>query len=195
MLRLLPLTLAAFLLPASAALAAEAPTTITVYKGARSVSVKSAPKGVIVLGSAKGGKAAVAIARPRGSAAGKVVLKFKGKPKKVSTKSACKDLGTLLAGKLSGPSASGLGAVLAARACGKPDPSGAAALLAKLGLGPAQPNGSAPTAGGGAAGGSLQRPSAKPSATPTPGPSIPAVPAACAESSYVAQGDDDRSLF
>src|SRR3954454_6498068 len=63
MLRLLPLTLAAFLLPASAALAAEAPTAITVYKGARSVSVKSAPKGVIVLGSAKGGKAAVAIAR------------------------------------------------------------------------------------------------------------------------------------
>src|SRR4051812_31605952 len=191
MLRLLPLTLAAFLLPASAALAAEAPTAITVYKGARSVSVKSAPKGVIVLGSAKGGKAAVAIARPRGSAVGKVVLKFKGKPKKVSTKSACKDLGKLLAGRLSGPSASGLGAVLAARACGKPDPPGAAALLAKLGLGPMQQTGSAPSTG--AAGGSLQRPSVKPALAP--GPSIPAVPAACAESCYVAQGDDDKSLF
>jgi hypothetical protein len=194
--RLLPLTLAAFLLPASAAFAAEAPTAITVYKGARSVSVKSAPKGVIVLGSAKRGKAAVAIARPRGSAAGKVVLKFKGKPKKVSTKSACKDLGKLLGRRLSGPSATGLGAVLAARACGKPDPAGAADLLAKLGLGPApQQNTAKPNTNSGSGGGSLQRPPVKPGATPTPGPSVPSVPAACGESSYVSQGDDQKSLF
>jgi hypothetical protein len=190
--RLLPLTLAAFLLPASAALAAEAPTAITVYKGARSVSVKSAPKGVIVLGSAKGGKAAVAIARPRGAAAGKVVLKFKGKPKKVPAKSACKDLGKLLGRTLAGPRANGLGAVLAARACGKPDPAGAAGLLARLGLGPAQQQGPPNTPSNG--GGSLQRP-AKPAATPTPGPSVPSVPAACAESSYVSQGDDSKALF
>jgi len=190
--RLLPLTLAALLLPASAALAAEAPTAITVYKGARSVSVKSAPKGVIVLGSAKGGKAAVAIARPRGSAAGKVVLKFKGKPKKAATRSACKDLGKLLARKLSGPAAHGLGGVLAARACCKPDALGAADLLAKLGLGPAQQNGGKPNTGGS---GSLQRPPAKPGATPTPTPSVPSVPAACAESSFVGQGDNDRALF
>src|SRR5690349_4815403 len=194
--RLLPLTLAAFLLPASAALAAESPTAITVYKGARSVAVKSAPKGVIVLGSAKGGKAAVAIARPRGAAAGKVVLKFKGKPKKVPAKSACKDLGKLLGRTLAGPRANGLGAVLAARACGKPDPAGAADLLAKLGLGPAQQQGSGkPNTNAGSGGGSLQRPPAKPAVTPAPGPSVPSVPAACAESSYVSQGDDSKALF
>jgi hypothetical protein len=188
--RLLPLTLAAFLLPASAAPAAEAPTAITVYKGARSVSVKSAPKGVIVLGSASHGKAAVAIARPRGSAAGRVALRLKGKPRKAATRSACKDLGKLLARRLAGPRANGLGAVLASRACGKPDPAGAADLLAKLGLGSAQQNaGTKPTTGGGG----LQRP--KPGATPAPTPSVPSVPAACAESSYVSQGDDDRSLF
>jgi hypothetical protein len=138
----------------------------------------------------------VAIARPRGSAAGKVVLKFKGKPKKVSTKSACKDLGKLLGRKLAGPSANGLGAVLAARACGKPDPTGAADLLAKLGLGPAQQQGSGkPNTNSGNGGGSLQRPPGKPTATPTPGPSVPSVPAACGESSYVSQGDDQKSLF
>lgn len=196
--RLLPLTLAALLLPASAALAAEAPTAITVYKGARSVSVKSAPKGVIVLGSASRGKAAVAIARPRGAAAGKVVLKLKGKAKKVSTKSACQDLGKLLARRLAGPSADGLGPVLAARACGKPDPAGAADVLARLGLGPApQQNTTNPSPSSGSGGGSLQRPSVKPGATPTPTPtpSVPSVPAACAESSYVSQGDDSKSLF
>ncbi len=85
--------------------------------------------------------------------------------------------------------------MLAARACGKPDPSGAADLLARLGLGPAQQNGGAPNPGGGNPGGSLQRPPAKPGATPTPTPSVPSVPAACAESSYVAQGDNDKSLF
>src|SRR5262245_21982282 len=111
MLRLLPLTLAALLLPASAALAkplslktpAEAQTAITVFKGAKRIAVRSAPKGVIVLGSASHGKAAVAIARPRGSAAGKVVLNVKGRPKSAATKSACKDLGKLLSRKLSGP--------------------------------------------------------------------------------------------
>src|SRR5262249_26290666 len=115
--------------------------------------------------------------------------------KKVSTKSACKDLGKLLGRKLSGPSANGLGAVLAARACGKPDPSGAADLLAKLGLGPAPQQNGSPKPSSGSGGGSLQRPPAKAPATPTPTPSIPSVPAACAESSYVSQGDDSKSLF
>jgi hypothetical protein len=196
--RLLPLTLAAFLLSGTAAFAkplslqapAEAQTTITVVKGAKRITVKSAPKGVIVLGSASHGKAAVAIARPRGAATGTVVLNVKGKPKTAATTSACKVLGTLLGRRLAGPSAIGLGAVLAARACGKPDPSGAAALLAKLGFGPAQQTGGTPGAGG-----SLQRPPAKPGPTPTPEPSIPGVPAACAQSSYVSQGDDDRHLF
>jgi hypothetical protein len=85
--------------------------------------------------------------------------------------------------------------VLAARACGKPDPAGAAGLLARLGLGPAQQNGSGPKTGGGNAGGTLQRPPAKPGPTPAPTPSIPSVPAACAESSYVSQGDDPKALF
>ncbi len=195
---LLLLTLAAFLLPSTTALAkplsvnvpAEAQTTITVATAAKSVKVKSAPRGVIVLGSVKKGKLAVAIARPRGSAAGSVVLDVKGKARKAATKTACKALPKLLARNLAGPRANGLGAVLAARACGKPDPAGAAELLAKLGLGPAQQNRSTPTTGG-----SLQRPPAKPGATPTPAPAVLSVPAACAESSFVAQGDDDRSLF
>jgi hypothetical protein len=121
-----------------------------------------------------------------------VVLNVKGKPKTASTKSACKDLAKLLGRTLAGPKANGLGAVLAARACGKADPAGAADLLATLGLGPAQNSG-----GGGAApglgGGSLQRPPSKP-ATPS-NPGVPSVPAACAESSFVDQGDDDKSLF
>lgn len=192
-LRLVLLILLAFLLPVSAANAAnglsvavpaEGQVAVAVASGVTSVKVKSAPAGVTVTGGVKKGRLAVAVVRPRGAAAkGKVVLKVKGKPKGTKTFAAaltsgrvsagCSDLAGLLSKRLKGSAdVKALGGVLAAKLCGKPAPAGADAVLAKLGLGAAAPAPPATPSGSlaGPGSGSLTPPSVKPGPTPTPPP-------------------------
>ncbi len=124
------------------------------------------------------------------------MLDVKGKPRKVATAKACKGLAALLGRGLKGPGAGGLGAVLAARACGNPDPAGAAELLARLGLGaaPALPAPAAPSRPSATSGGTILQTPGGGSPPPAP-PTTPAVPAACAQSSGVGQADDPKQLF
>ena len=131
-------------------LPAEGQVSVTFASGVKSVKVKSAPAGVTVAGGVKQGKLVVAVVRPRGTKAGKVVLTLKGKAKGTRTIAAalnggkapnCKDLAALTSKRLKGSAdVKGLGAILAAKLCGKAAPAGADALLTKLGLGaPARP--------------------------------------------------------
>jgi hypothetical protein len=202
-LRLSLLTLAVLLIPATAASAkglsvaipAEGQVAVAVASGAKSVKVKSAPAGVTVAGGVKKGRLAVGVVRPRGvTASGKVVLTVGGKLKGVKTfpkaleggkVAGCGDLAALLGKRLKGTAnIKGLGAVLAAKLCGKAAPAGAAEVLGRLGLGAApSPGPSGPVAGGGS--GSISRPGgpARPGATatptPTPTPPPPAGKRAC----------------
>jgi hypothetical protein len=141
----------------SLAVPAEGQVAVAVGRGGR-FKVRSAPAGVTVAGGAKGGRFAVAVVRPRGVAAtGKVVLSVRGRGVKTfpaalgggSAGAACKTLGKLLGKRLKGAGdVRGLGAVLAARLCGRPAPAGADALLARLGLGARPAGSSAPGPGG-----------------------------------------------
>ena len=145
------------------AVPAEGQVAVAVASGATSVKVKSAPGGVTVTGGVKKGRLAVAVVRPRGVAAsGKVVFTVKGKAKGVKTFAAaldsgrvsagCGDLAGLLGKRLKGSAdVKALGAVLAARLCGKTAPADAADVLAKLSLGaaPAPPAMPAPSSGSG----------------------------------------------
>ena len=160
----------------SVAVPAEGQVAVAVGSGAKWVKVKSAPAGVTVSGGVKKGRLAVAIVRPRGVAAkGKVVLTLKSKAKGIKTFAAALDSGTVSAGcadlagllgkRLHGKAdVKALGAVLAAKLCGKTPPANTTDVLAKLGLGaaPAQPALPAPASGGG------------PSPRPAPGPTRPA---------------------
>src|SRR3954470_3835311 len=124
---------------------AEGQVAVAVGRGGK-VKVRSAPAGLTVAGGAKGGRIAVAVIRPRGTvASGRVVLG--GRATSVKTfpaalgggraGAACKTLAGLLGRRLKGSlDVRGLGAVVAAKLCGKPAPAGAAALLARLRLGP-----------------------------------------------------------
>ena len=156
--------------------------------------MKSAPKGVIVLGSAARGKAAVAIARPRGSAAGKVVLNVKGKPKTAARQV-----------RLQGP-----------RQAARPQARRPERERARRRARRARVRQARSLRRGGAcwrSSASARRPAAElrraqrrrrhapaPAGQPNPAgaaarPASRACPAACAESSYVSQGDDSKSLF
>ena len=185
-LRLPLLTLGVLLISVPAATAAgpsipvpaEGQVSVTFASGVKSVKVKSAPAGVTVAGGVKGGKLVVAVVRPRGAqAAGKVVLTVKGKAKGTKTIGAalnggkapnCKDLAALASKRLKGTAdVKGLGAVLAAKLCGKAAPGDANAVLSRLGLGaPAQP---APGAGNPAPAPSIGGGTVKPTPTPNPG--------------------------
>lgn len=187
-LRLLLLTLGVLLISSSAAqaatksltLPAEGQVAVTFASAVKSVKVKSAPAGVTVAGGVKGGRLAVAVVRPRGvTAAGKVTLTLKGKPKGVKTvaaaldggkASSCAGLDKLLAKRLAGKAdVKALADVLAAQLCGRAAPANAAAILAQLGLGaPPAPPVPSPGPAAPAPGGQVNAP-AKPVATPTPG--------------------------
>jgi hypothetical protein len=188
-LRLSLLTAGLLLISSPAALAASGPSitvpaegqvSVTFASGVKSVKVKSAPAGLTVAGGVKAGKLVVAVVHPRGvKASGKVVLTVKGKAKGTKTIAAalsggkapnCKDLAKLASKRLKGSAdVKGLGAVLAAKLCGKAAPAGSNEVLTRLGLGaaPAPPAPPAPPAGNAGAkpstGGGLVKP------TPTPG--------------------------
>ena len=197
-LRLSLLTLAILLFSTAAAQAAkpltvvvpaEGQVAVAVGSGATSVKVKSAPAGVTVAGGIKKGRLAVAVLRPRGVAAkGKVVLTLKGSAKGVKTFAAaldsgsvsagCGDLAGLLGKRLKGTAdVKPLGAVLAAKLCGKTPPANTADVLAKLGLGaaPAPPAPPAPASGSGPSPRPAPAPP-RPPATTTPVPTATATP-------------------
>jgi hypothetical protein len=210
-LRLVLLTLAVLVSTSTAAQAkglsvavpAEGQVAVAVASGAKSVKVTSAPAGVTVAGGVKKGRLAVAVVRPRGVAAsGKVVFKVGGKAKGVKTfaaaldggkaGAACPTLAALLGKKLKGSAdVKGLGAVLAAKLCGKPAPGNAAGVLGALNLGPAKPGLGGPPAPG-AGGGTLTRPGSgatRQAATPTPTPTTPPAGKAACDNELDDDGD------
>ena len=155
----------------SVAVPAEGQVAVAVASGAKSVKVKSAPAGVTVAGGVKKGRLAVAVVRARGAAAtGKVMFSVVGKAKGVKTfpaaltsgrvSAGCGDLGGLLGKRLKGTAdVKALGAVLAAKLCGKPAPANAADVLASCSGSAPRPAGhAAPPAGSG---------------PPRPGPAAP----------------------
>ena len=148
---------------------AEGQVAVTIAKVPKKAKVKlaQAPAAVTVSGSAKRGRLAIAVTRPRGTfGSGSVSVKVRGgKPKGVrrfaaavtggsAPRAACKTLGTLLSKPLqTGGVAAGdlklVGGAVAARLCGKPAPGAAAGVLARLGLGTAPGDGGLNPGGGG----------------------------------------------
>jgi hypothetical protein len=160
--RLLPIALVFLLVPAAAQAAtvkvpvpAEGQVAVAVAavpKTHVSLKVVKAPAAVAVTGSAKSGRLAIAVIRPRGTfVGGSVSVKVRGgRAKGVkrfaaaldggSAGAACRSLGKLLgkplrAGGLAAGDLRAVGAAAGARLCGKPVPGAAAGVLARLGLG------------------------------------------------------------